>query len=99
MPMLVDVLSFFESFTDRHHDKEEEALFPLLAKHGIGPDQTVVSALMSQHEAGRNRYHPSRTGRNVGLAVVVRPPTHDGAVGPQRETVLEAFILRMGRYL
>ena len=28
-------------------------LFPLLAKHGIGPDQTVVSALMFQHEAGR----------------------------------------------
>jgi hemerythrin-like domain-containing protein len=53
MPMLVDVLDFFESFTDRHHDKEEEMLFPLLAKHGIGPDQTVVSVLMSQHEAGR----------------------------------------------
>ena len=53
MAMLVDVLDFFENFTDRHHDKEEEMLFPLLAKHGIGPDQTVVSALMSQHEAGR----------------------------------------------
>ena len=53
MPMLADVLAFFESFTDRHHDKEEETLFPLLAKHGIGPDQTVVNALMSQHEAGR----------------------------------------------
>ena len=53
MPMLVDVLDFFERFTDRHHDKEEETLFPLLAKHGIGPDQTVVSVLVSQHEAGR----------------------------------------------
>jgi hemerythrin-like domain-containing protein len=53
MAMLVDVLDFFENFTDRHHDKEEEMLFPLLAKHGIGPDQTVVSALMFQHEAGR----------------------------------------------
>ena len=53
MPMLVDVLDFFERFTDRHHDREEAMLFPLLAKHGIGPDQTVVSALMSQHEAGR----------------------------------------------
>jgi hemerythrin-like domain-containing protein len=52
-PMLTDVLDFFENFTDRHHDKEEEMLFPLLAKHGIGPDQTVVSALMFQHEAGR----------------------------------------------
>jgi hemerythrin-like domain-containing protein len=53
MPMLLDVLDFFENFTDRHHDREEEMLFPLLAKHGIGPDQTVVSALMFQHEAGR----------------------------------------------
>jgi hemerythrin-like domain-containing protein len=53
MPMLVDVLDFFEHFTDRHHDREEETLFPLLAKHGIGPDQTVVGALMFQHEAGR----------------------------------------------
>jgi hemerythrin-like domain-containing protein len=53
MPMLVDVLDFFERFTDRHHDREEEMLFPLLARHGIGPDQTVVSVLISQHEAGR----------------------------------------------
>jgi hemerythrin-like domain-containing protein len=53
MPMLADVLDFFETFTARHHDKEEEMLFPLLARHGIGPDLTVVSALMSQHEAGR----------------------------------------------
>jgi hemerythrin-like domain-containing protein len=53
IPMLSDVLDFFESFTDRHHDKEEAMLFPLLARHGIGPDQTVVSVLLSQHEAGR----------------------------------------------
>jgi len=52
-PMLVDVLDFFETFTDRHHDKEEETLFPLLAKHGVGADQTVVRALTTQHEAGR----------------------------------------------
>jgi len=51
--MLADVLDFFEHFTDRHHDREEAMLFPLLARHGIGPDQTVVSVLLSQHEAGR----------------------------------------------
>lgn len=53
MAMLVDVVDFFEHFTDQHHAREEEMLFPLLAKHGIGPDQTVVSVLMSQHDAGR----------------------------------------------
>jgi len=53
LPMLADALDFFEVFTDRHHDKEEETLFPLLARHGVGSDQTVVAALMTQHEAGR----------------------------------------------
>jgi hemerythrin-like domain-containing protein len=53
MPMLADVIDFFESFSVRHHDREEEMLFPLLARHGIGPEQTVVNVLMSQHEAGR----------------------------------------------
>ena len=53
VPMLRDVVDFFDNFTDRHHDKEEEVLFPLIATHGIGPDQTVVAALLSQHEAGR----------------------------------------------
>ena len=53
MTMIADVLEFFERFADRHHDKEEALLFPLLAAHGIGRDQTVVSVLMSQHEAGR----------------------------------------------
>ena len=53
IPMIADVLDFFERFTDRHHDKEEETLFPLLANHGVGSDQTVVRALMSQHDAGR----------------------------------------------
>jgi len=53
LPMVADVLDFFERFTDRHHDKEEETLFPLLANHGVGSDQTVVRALMSQHDAGR----------------------------------------------
>ncbi|MCX6552423.1 MAG: hemerythrin domain-containing protein [Acidobacteria bacterium] len=53
LPMLRDVVDFFEHFTDRHHDKEEEVLFPLLARHGIGLDQTVVRALLSQHDAGR----------------------------------------------
>jgi hemerythrin-like domain-containing protein len=53
VPMIADVLEFFGRFADRHHDREEALLFPLLARHGIGSDQTVVSALMAQHEAGR----------------------------------------------
>ncbi len=51
--MAADVLDFFENFADRHHGKEEDVLFPMLAQHGLGPDQTVVAALLAQHEAGR----------------------------------------------
>ncbi|MEW5983361.1 MAG: hemerythrin domain-containing protein [Acidobacteriota bacterium] len=58
--MVSDVLDFFELFADRHHGKEEDLLFPVLAQHGIGTDQTVVAALMSQHEAGRAYGHKMR---------------------------------------
>ncbi|MEI6667653.1 MAG: hemerythrin domain-containing protein [Acidobacteriota bacterium] len=51
--MVVDVIDFFGTFTDRHHAREERALFPVLARHGVGRDQTVVQALLAQHDAGR----------------------------------------------
>jgi hemerythrin-like domain-containing protein len=51
--MMTDVLDFFETFSDRHHAREERALFPVLARHGVGQDQTVVHALLAQHDAGR----------------------------------------------
>jgi hemerythrin-like domain-containing protein len=51
--MLPGLLDFFEYFTDGHHVREEHWLFPLLAEHGIGQDQSVVNALLAQHDAGR----------------------------------------------
>ena len=51
--MIADVLDFFETFSDRHHAREERALFPVLERHGVGQDQTVVHALLAQHDAGR----------------------------------------------
>ena len=51
--MMADVLEFFETFADRHHAREERALFPVLARHGVSQDQTVVHALLAQHDAGR----------------------------------------------
>ena len=51
--MLPGLIDFFEFFTDGHHVREEHWLFPLLAEHGIGKDQSVVAALLAQHEAGR----------------------------------------------
>jgi hemerythrin-like domain-containing protein len=51
--MVSGVIDFFEHVTDGHHRQEEELLFPLMAQHGIGADQTVVNALLTQHDAGR----------------------------------------------
>jgi hemerythrin-like domain-containing protein len=51
--MPTDLVDFFERFADRHHSKEEVALFPEVARHGLGHDKSVVAALLAQHEAGR----------------------------------------------
>jgi hemerythrin-like domain-containing protein len=51
--MMADVLDFFETFSDRHHAREERALFPVLARHGMSRNQTVVHALLAQHDSGR----------------------------------------------
>ncbi len=50
--MIGDVIDFFDVFAHRHHGKEEDLLFPVLAQHGMGPDKSVVAALLAQHEAG-----------------------------------------------
>lgn len=47
-------IAFFEGFGDScHHAKEEKALFPLLAQHGLGPEISFVRALRAQHETDR----------------------------------------------
>lgn len=52
--LLMGAVAFFERFgNDCHHEKEEKVLFPLLAKHGLGPDISFIRALQSQHEIDR----------------------------------------------
>lgn len=49
-----DLLQLCEAWIDRAHVlKEEEGLFPLLRSRGLGPEITVVAALMSQHQTGQ----------------------------------------------
>jgi hemerythrin-like domain-containing protein len=49
-----DLLQLCEAWVDRAHVlKEEEGLFPLLRSRGLGPEVTVVAALMSQHQTGQ----------------------------------------------
>jgi len=48
-------LRFLIEFTDGlHHAKEEHVLFPLLARHDIGPDQPFINALAEHHDMGRS---------------------------------------------
>lgn len=50
--MLADVMEFSERFTSSyHHAKEEHHLFPVLARHGLGPESSPIAALREQHEA------------------------------------------------
>lgn len=53
-PFIDEVLDFFSLFADgRHHAKEEEQLFPLLAGHRFELHHGVIDALKNQHELGR----------------------------------------------
>ncbi len=50
--VLADVMEFSERFTSSHHHaKEEHQLFPVLARHGLGPESSPIAALREQHEA------------------------------------------------
>jgi CBS domain-containing protein len=51
---LLACLDFLASFVGSVHERrEEEALFPLLARHGLGPEQGPISVLRADHERGR----------------------------------------------
>jgi hemerythrin-like domain-containing protein len=48
------LIDFLQQIADGvHHEKEERFLFPLLAKRGVMPDESIVGPLLLQHEAGR----------------------------------------------
>lgn len=48
------MIDFLQQVADGvHHEKEEQHLFPLLARHGVKPDESIIGPLMLQHESGR----------------------------------------------
>jgi hemerythrin-like domain-containing protein len=56
-----ELLDFFRLFADaRHHRKEEDRLFPVIAGHGFSQDFGVVEALKHQHELGRTHVRDMR---------------------------------------
>jgi hemerythrin-like domain-containing protein len=56
-----ELLEFFRLFADaRHHMKEEDRLFPVIAGHGFPSDSGMVEALTHQHEMGRTHVRDMR---------------------------------------
>jgi len=52
--VLMTIVDFFQVYTDKsHHAKEEEALFPLLAKRGVRLEGCPIGVLHNDHEQGR----------------------------------------------
>lgn len=48
------ILDFFRVFVDRcHHGKEEEFLFPTMAKRGIPADKGPIPVMLHEHVVGR----------------------------------------------
>jgi hemerythrin-like domain-containing protein len=68
-PVPLDTAEALVDFLQRvadgvHHRKEEELLFPLLAKRGVKPDESVIRPLLQQHESGR--FHVRRMREELG---------------------------------
>lgn len=52
--LLEGIGEFFELFVDKcHHGKEEELLFPALAKKGMPVDGGPIGVMLHEHEEGR----------------------------------------------
>jgi hemerythrin-like domain-containing protein len=50
-----NIIDIIRNFADGlHHAKEEDLLFPLLAKKGLSPQQGPVAVMLFEHEQGRN---------------------------------------------
>lgn len=49
-----ELVGFFRAFADQcHHGKEEGVLFPTLAQAGLSPPDGLETALLAEHEQGR----------------------------------------------
>ena len=84
--LLFGALAFFEGFgISCHHAKEEQLLFPLLAKYGVGPETSFVAALRTQHEVDQAYLLEIREG--VGCL-----SANDVAAGPRLAGVLREYV-------
>ncbi|MCZ6692075.1 MAG: hemerythrin domain-containing protein [Planctomycetota bacterium] len=75
LAMLEDVLRFFEADLPLHRRKEEEILFPVLARH-IGAEGGPISAMLAEHETEkayledlRRAVNEVKSGADAGGAV------------------------------
>lgn len=78
-----DMVDYIASFADRlHHGKEEELLFPALARAGMPADGGPVAVMLSEHERGRALVGAMRRAVADGLSGVdARTGFADAACG------------------
>ena len=82
---ITDLLDFFQMFADvGHHAKEEAFLFPMMARHGVGPTGTV-DAMTHQHHLGRLHTRDMRT-------AIDRLRVGDAAARPAFVTSAHAYL-------
>jgi hemerythrin-like domain-containing protein len=81
LDMIDGLVDYFDRCAEGHHAQEERLLFPLLEQHGLGRDETVINALLAQHDA-----HRAYTRRMRAGAVRVRA----GEVGARESFAADA---------
>ena len=55
VPLFEQAVDFFRGFADGcHHVKEEQVLFPALARKGFSPEAGPVAVMLAEHEQGRS---------------------------------------------
>src|SRR5262249_23693296 len=84
--VLSGAVTLLGRFADEyHHAKEEQALFPLLARYRLGPETSFIAALKAQHEIDRAYLLEIKEG-------VERLAGGDVIAGPALATVLREYV-------
>jgi hemerythrin-like domain-containing protein len=70
---LARLVMFFRTFADRcHHAKEEQHLFPAMARRGVPVDGGPIGVMLYEHEEGRKLIRAMATGAGGAAAESIR---------------------------
>lgn len=70
---LASLVDFFQTFADRcHHGKEEQHLFPALARRGVPIDGGPIGVMLAEHDEGRRLLGTMARGTDAEAVAAVR---------------------------